>query len=194
MPFSILLALLTALSTGTSPAVSRPEPVKLQRVRLDEGMPIYLRAFAAEQTRRLAERRARATIKSPECAGGTGAVVLRPWTRSRRAQPAVLAGRLNSPDGGAIGGARITIQPLRLATRSLPDGSFRFAISPDLLGPGVSLAVSIQAIGYGPRREDVPLQPGDVANLSATLCRQTIQLSQVAAAPAMTQRALSRQG
>lgn len=195
MPFSIFLALLTALSTNASPAASRPEPTKLPRMRLDEGMPIYLRAFAAEQTRRLAERRARAGMKSPECGGGTGVAVSRPWNRSRRvAQPALLTGRLNSPDGGGIEGARITIHPLRLVTRTIGDGSFQFAVPPELLGTGEMLAVSIQAVGFAPRREDVMLEPGDMANLSATLCRQTIRLSQVAVAPASTRRTSSTQG
>lgn len=156
-------------------------------------MPIYLRAFAAEQTRRLAERRARASMKSPECGGSTGAAVSRPWNRSRRVgQPALLTGRLNSPDGGAIEGARITIHPLRLVTRTIGDGSFQLAVPPELLGTGEKLAVSIQAVGFAPGREDVMLEPGDVANLSATLCRQTIKLTQIAAAAATTRRA-SRQ-
>ncbi len=156
-------------------------------------MPIYLRAFAAEQTRRLAEKRARASTRSPECGGGTGAAVSRPWNRSRRvAQPAFLTGRLNSPDGRGIEGAHITIQPLRLVTRTIADGSFRLAVPPELLGTGETLAVSIQAVGYAPGRGDVMLEPGDVANLSATLCRQTIKLTQVAAAAATTRR-ISRQ-
>ncbi|CAN5379510.1 hypothetical protein BH23GEM2_BH23GEM2_17490 [soil metagenome] len=193
MPFSILLALLTALSTNTPPARSQPERPAPQRVRLEEGMPIYLRAFAAEQTRRLAEKRARVNARSPQCVGGTGAVVSRPWNRNRRAaQPALFTGRLHSPDGRGIEGARVTIHPLRLVTRSSADGTFRFAIPPQLLGTGESLAVSIQAIGYGPRREDVTLEAGDSAHLSATLCRQTIRLSQVAAAPAMARLGAAR--
>jgi hypothetical protein len=157
-------------------------------------MPIYLRAFAAEQTRRLAEKRARAGMRTPECGGGTGAAVSRPWNRSRRvAKPALLIGRLNSPDGSAIEGARITIHPLRLVTRTVADGSFQLEIPPELLGAGEQLGVSIHAIGYGPRREDVKLEPGDLANLSATLCRQTIKLSQVASAAA-TRHASSRSG
>ncbi|HUF66758.1 MAG TPA: carboxypeptidase-like regulatory domain-containing protein [Gemmatimonadaceae bacterium] len=157
-------------------------------------MPIYLRAFAAEQSRRLAEKRARVNARSQQCVSGTGAIVSRPWNRSRRAaQPALLTGRLTAPDGGGIEGARITIHPLRLVSRTSADGSFRFAIPPQLLGTGEPLAVSIHATGYGPRREDVTLEAGDSAQLSATLCRQTIQLSQVAAAPARTRSSSARQ-
>jgi hypothetical protein len=194
MPFSILLALLTALRLNAVPASSRPEVPKWQRVRLEEGMPIYLRAFAAEQTRRLAEKRALANAHTRQCVDGTGAVVSRPWNHSRKAtQPALFTGRLTSATGGAIRGARITIRPLGLLTRTSDDGSFRFSIPPQQLGMGQSLAVSIQAIGYGPRREDVTLEAGDSAYLSATLCRQTIQVSQIAAVP-VTNRPGSGQG
>lgn len=167
--------------------------MKSSRVRLDTGMPIYLRAFAAEQTRRLAEKRSRANTRAPECASGAGAVVSRPWNRSRKAAPpGLITGQLNSPGGGAIEGARITVHPLRLVTRSGSDGSFRVAIHPQLLGTVDRLTVSIQAVGYGPRREEVALEPGHAAHISARLCRQTIQLSQIAAGRAITRSGSAR--
>lgn len=187
MPFSLFLVVLTVLSTNASPAVPRPGTPKPQRVRLEEGMPIYLRAFAAEQTRRLAEKRTRASARQAECAGGAGAVVSRPWNRNRKAvQSGLITGQLNSPSGAGIEGARIAIHPLSLVTRSERDGSFRLAIPPQLLGTVDRLTVSVQAIGYGPHREDVTLEPGDAAHISARLCRQTIQVTQIAAGPAIT--------
>jgi hypothetical protein len=183
MPFSILLTLLAALSVNAAPASFRAEAAKPQRVRLDAGMPIYLRAFAAEQTRRLAEKRARGNARTEECAGGAGPLVSRPWNRRRKAgQPALVTGRLNSQTGGAIEGARITIHPFRLVTRTSADGGFRVEIPARFLSTDEELAISIHAIGFRPRREGVKLEAGDSAQLSATLCRQTIQLSQIAMA------------
>jgi len=183
MPFALLLALFTALTTDAAPARPQPERAKPQRVRLDEGMPIYLRAFAAEHSRRLAEKRARTSVRTPECGGSGRTAVSRPWNRSRKAnQPGLITGRLAGAGGGALKGAKVTIRPLQIVTRSAEDGSFQIAIPPQQLRTGDLLGVSVQAIGYRPHRTDVRVEAGDSAHLSVTLCRQTIQVTQIAAA------------
>lgn len=183
MPFALLLALVTALTPDIAPARSQPERPKPRRVRLDEQMPIYLRAFAAEQSRRLAEKRARSGVRTPECGGSGQAIVSRPWNRNRKAaQPGLVTGRLTGAGGSALEGARVTIRPLGLVARTSGDGSFRIAIPAQHLGTTEHLAVSVQAIGYRPHRTDVSMEAGDSTHLSVTLCRQTIQVTQIAAA------------
>lgn len=181
MPFALLLALFTALTTDAAPARPQPERAKPQRVRLDEGMPIYLRAFAAEHSRRLAEKRAQTSARPPEC-GGTGRPVMsRPWNRTRKAtQPGLITGRLRGV-AGPLEGARITIHPSQLVARSAGDGSFQIAIPSQQLREGL-VTVSVHAIGYRPYRTEVRLEAGDSARLSVSLCQQTIQLTQIAAA------------
>lgn len=183
MPFALLLALFTALTTDAALARPQPERAKPQRVRLDEGMPIYLRAFAAEHSRRLAEKRARTSVRAPECGGSGRTAVSRPWNRNRKAnQPGLITGRLAGAGGGALQGAKVTIRPLQIVTRSAEDGSFQIAIPPQQLRTGDLLGVSVQAIGYRPHRTDVRVEAGDSAHLFVTLCRQTIQVTQIAAA------------
>lgn len=183
MPFALLLALFTALTTDAAPARSQPERAKPQRVRLDDGMPIYLRAFAAEHSRRLAEKRARMSVRAAECGGSGRMIVSRPWNRNRKAtQPGRLTGRLTGAGGGVLQGAKITIRPLGLATRTSGDGSFQIEIPAHRLATTEQLAVSVQAIGYRPHRTEVRIEAGDSAHLSVTLCRQTIQLTQIATA------------
>ena len=181
MTFALLLALFTAIATDAVPVRTRPEGAAPKRVRLDEGMPIYLRAFAAEQSRRLAEKRARTSTRAPECGEGGRPVVSRPWNRTRKAtQPALVTGRLSGV-AGPLEGARITIRPAQLVARSSRDGSFQIAIPSQQILEGV-LTVSVQAIGYRPYRAKVSMEAGDSAHLSVTLCRQTIQLTQIATA------------
>lgn len=187
MPFALLLALFTALTTDAAPARPKPERAKPQRVRLDEGMPIYLRAFAAEHSRRLAEKRARTSVRPPECGGIGRPVMSRPWNRNRKAtQPGLITGRLSGV-AGPLEGARITVRPSRLVARSAGDGSFQIAIPSQQLREDL-LTVSVQAIGYRPYRTEVRLEAGDSAHLSVTLCRQTIQLTQIATALPIARR------
>lgn len=183
MPFALLLALFTAITTDAAPARSQPERAKPQRVRLDDGMPIYLRAFAAEHSRRLAEKRARMSVRAAECGGSGRTIMSRPWNRNRKAtRPGLVTGRLTGAGAGALQGARITIRPLGLITRTGRDGSFQIEIPALQLDTTEQLAVSVQAIGYRPHRTDVRMEAGDSAHISVTLCRQTIQLTQIAAA------------
>jgi hypothetical protein len=183
MPFALLLALFTALTSDAAPARPQPERAKPQRVRLDGGMPIFLRAFAAEHSRRLAEKRARTSVRAAECGGSGRTVISRPWNRNRKAdRPGLITGRLAGAGGGALQGARVTIRPFQLVTRSAGDGSFQIAIPAQQLRTGDQLGVSVQAIGYRPHRTDLRVEAGDSAHLSVTLCRQTIRLTQVAAA------------
>lgn len=179
MSFALLLALFTALTTDAARARPQPERAKPQRVRLDDGMPIYLRAFAAEHSRRLAEKQARKNVRPPECGGAGHPIISRPWNRTRKAtQPGLITGRLGGV-AGPLEGARITIRPSQLVARSAVDGSFQFAIPSPQLREDL-LTVTVQAIGYRPYRTEVKLEAGDSAYLSVTLCRQTIQLTQIA--------------
>lgn len=189
MPIALLLALFTAITTDAAPARPQPERATPQRVRLDEGIPIYLRAFAAEQSRRLAEKRARTSVRAPECGGAGRLVVSRPWNRTRKAtQPGLVTGRLSGV-AGPLEGARITARPSQLVARSAGDGSFQIAIPSQQLREDL-LTVTVQAIGYRPYRTEVTLEAGDSAHLAVTLCRQTIQLTQIAAGLPVMRRSL----
>jgi hypothetical protein len=169
---AVLLLVSSAIAQAQSPIRHRST---LTAFRTDKEFADYLRNFAAERDKVLAE-----AAEKAQHARGCSLVPLSPRTRKRKgpvssSTPAIVTGRVTNGDT-PLAGVSVAADALGLATTTSHDGAFAFQIPAKRLGKKLELRVLARRIGFGASQKIIRVAPGDSIHLEMGLCPSAIML------------------